>query len=134
FSGMVLEVISWSATQIVVRVPAGASSGCIGFRNRALEADHQEMLQGQDEFFAMLNTIRAMQGLPPLEVPAAPNQGALPTPIPCTGLNRFLGTVPEIVSFGSNAAVPVIGQPPALAPGVPLALSWQVEKATTVPL
>lgn len=43
FGGMVLDVLSWSDTAIVVRVPAGALSGCVGFRNRILEAQRARM-------------------------------------------------------------------------------------------
>jgi hypothetical protein len=83
--------------------------------------------------FGTLNTVRELQGLPLLDMPLdADGIGYLPTPIPCTGVNRFLGTLPEIDTFETNATPVVIGQPPVLAPGVHLLLTWAVANVDAV--
>ena len=40
----VATVVSWSDTAIVITVPAGATSGCVGFRNRTLENQRFEAM------------------------------------------------------------------------------------------
>ncbi len=46
--GMVAEVVSWSDTEIVIKVPGGAASGCVGFRNQTIEGGRfSQYLQNQ---------------------------------------------------------------------------------------
>jgi hypothetical protein len=131
--GIVLEVVSWSDTTITVLIPSGAGSGCIGLRNRALAAHGITVWKQQAELFGVLNIIRELQGLPPETIPLVPlAEGYLPAPVPCTGRNRFLGTLPEVLKFESNATPLMAGQPPVLEPGVPLVLAWEVGNADEV--
>lgn len=131
--GIVLEVVSWSNTVITVRIPEGTGSGCIGMRNRKLAARGVEVWQQRTELFGVLNLIREMQGLPSFPVPLVEETGGfLPTPIPCTGRNHFLGTLPEVEKFESNATPLMAGKPPVIQPGVALVLTWQVANAESV--
>jgi hypothetical protein len=52
--------------------------------------------QQRGELFDVVNAVRQKQGLDPLMTPLdIDGLGFLPTPIPCTGRNRFLGVLRE---------------------------------------
>ncbi|HEX5148015.1 MAG TPA: IPT/TIG domain-containing protein, partial [Candidatus Limnocylindrales bacterium] len=90
--GLPAPIVSWSATAIVVRVPAGAKSGCVGFRNERVEGSNQREWQRQQDSLAAvsegLNCLGVHTAFVPMPfVPARP---------PCTPFNYFAGTIPEI--------------------------------------
>ena len=121
--GLPAQIVSWSATAILVRVPNGATAGCVGFRNDQVEASNrQEWQRRQDSLAAVsegLNCLGIHTAFVPMPfVPANP---------PCTPFNSFAGTVPEIDYFRANGDTDL-----RVDPGVGLTLTWLVRNATTV--
>lgn len=90
--GIPLEIVRWSDRAIEVRLPDEAGPGCIGFRQRNGTSRAPRIWQQRTEPFDALNLVRRAQGAAPLVVPLEIDAvGFLPSPIPCTGRNRFLG-------------------------------------------
>jgi hypothetical protein len=120
-----VTVLSWSNSEIVVVVPPGTRSGCVGFRNESLEAQRRNQLGKNRE---ALNEVSEALGCFDVQPPLIPRElpwvGSRP---PCTGLNRFAGTVPEIDSFRANGLSDLV-----VAPGTALTLTWEVQNATTI--
>lgn len=118
---LVAPVVSWSATQIVVTVPPGAKSGCVGFRNEQTEATRQQDFAALQGALAQLEECFGPIGTHGEAVPYVPS-----TP-PCTPVNFFEGTVPEIENFLVNGAVLSESEP-----GESLTFTAFVRNASTV--
>ena len=121
--GLPATIVSWSATAIVIRVPSGATSGCVGFRNERVEVSNQQEWQRQQDSVAAvsegLNCLGIHHAFEPM-----PFVAARP---PCTPFNYFAGTIPEIDYFRVNGETSL-----RVEPGVPLTLTWAVRNATTI--
>ncbi|WP_207481760.1 IPT/TIG domain-containing protein [Arenibaculum pallidiluteum] len=119
-----LQVVSWSDTEIVVLVPQGARSGCIGFRNESIEAHRLNQFQQRHDALSQVAEGMACLGRIPAPLPAFPlvRSGA-----PCTPSNRFAGTLPEIETFLANGLTDLV-----VAPGTALMLSWDVRNTTAI--
>ena len=116
-------IVSWSATEIVVRVPTGAKPGCVGFRNERAESSNQQEWQRQQGSLGAVSEGMHCFGLHHAFEPM-PFVAARP---PCTGFNYFAGTIPEIDYFRVNGETSL-----RVEPGVPLTLTWAVRNATTI--
>jgi hypothetical protein len=111
------EIISWSDTEVVVRVPEGATSGCVGFRDNDLNSERRRL---HDKYQARLEDLAAARiCLGGLKIP--PRLPYLEPGVPCTGLNRFEGGLPELEYFRTNGAQDI-----TVEPGTSLTLSWHV--------
>jgi IPT/TIG domain len=122
-----VPVVSWSATAIVIRIPADQSSGCVGFRDENKEnARRAEFAERQGEVGGLLEGLGCLAIAPPLraawlEVPYFASSA------PCTPFNFFAGSKPTIVYFRVNGAEEV-----TVEPGTGLTLTWEVAQAETV--
>jgi hypothetical protein len=119
----VATVVSWSDSAIVVTVPAGTKSGCVGFRNETTEAERTYQYSQLNDAMAEIGEGLACLGVhgpsrPPPYVPSTP---------PCTAFNFFAGTLPEINSFNVNGYHSL-----EVEPNTVLTLAWKVANATTI--
>lgn len=113
------DIVSWSNTQIVFKVPAaGLKSGCVGFRSAAIEKDRAAALakwNGKRGAFA------ACFGMSEESV-TLPYIADKP---PCTAFNYFAGTLPEILMFEVNGGMEI-----TVDINTPLTLAWTTLNAT----
>ena len=119
----VVPVVSWSATAVVVRIPAGTRSGYVGFRDKKVEGaraaqfqDYQNAQGAIVEGLACLGTFVAWE--PVIYQSSTP---------PATGTNFFQGTVPEIDAFTTNGVDELV-----VEPGTVFTLAWTVRNAITI--
>src|SRR5437879_2379154 len=76
-------VISWSDTAIVIEVPLDASSGCIGFRDRNIEAIRQQLYGAYVEQFRQSSAGMQCFGADGAALEPPPYGPSLP---PCSGI------------------------------------------------
>jgi hypothetical protein len=114
------EVVSWSPTAIVIRIPAGATAGCIGFRNEQVETTRRsEYNHRQLQLGALVDSLGCLGVYGTWqEVPYVAST------VPCTAFNYFQGTVPIIDGFEVDGATELV-----IAPGASFTLSWKVRNA-----
>jgi hypothetical protein len=107
------NIVSWTDSAITFTVPLGTHSGCVGFRSVASESARYAAFVQLSKQQGILNVCF---GSP--DTPIVPYVAGTP---PCTGVNFFSGTVPEIAFFHINGGTDVVVQP-----GEPLVLTWDV--------
>lgn len=124
----VVQVVSWSATAITIRIPANQGPGCVGFRDENKEnARRTEFAERQGEVAGLLEGLGCIGVRPPplglsfLELPYFPSSA------PCTAFNFFAGSKPTIAFFRVNSLDEV-----TVEPGTVLTLTWDVAQAETV--
>ncbi len=117
------DVVSWSDTEIVIRVPADTPSGCVGFRDETIEAERQRLHgQAQEAWEDLAVGLRCLGGVDlPIRLPYSSSRP------PCGELNRFAGTLPEMVHFRVNGGHDIV-----ITRGTPVTLSWRVDNAETI--
>jgi IPT/TIG domain len=115
----VASVVSWSDTAIVIIVPAGAKSGCVGFVNRTLENQRlNAMIENQDSL------AQVAQGLHCLGVYQTGGWSKIPigpSKVPCTGTNFLHVGLPMVSYFLANGVTAL-----DVTPGTAVQLSWGV--------
>lgn len=119
----VVTVVSWSDTAVVIMIPEGANSGCVGFRSKATEAERRRLMLERQDLAGTAADAMACHG------PRArrPEIQYIPSTPPCTGRNYFEGTLPEIGSFRVNGRPEV-----TVEPGTELILTWNVQNVDTI--
>jgi len=120
-----VEVISWSSTEIKVRVPEGLNgSFCVGIRDNDIESERRNIHGSNSASFAGIrDSLRVCFGLPGriYEIPYRPS-----TP-ECTGGNRITIGMPNIHFLtinGSTTGTVITGQD--------IVLRWKVTNAENI--
>lgn len=116
-------VVSWSPTAVVVRIPPGATAGCVGFRDEQVEAARRSQFNHRQIQLGALVASLGCLGIHGAwqEVPYVPST------VRCTGLNYFQGTVPIVDSFEADGVEDLV-----VEPGASFTLAWQVRHAAGV--
>jgi hypothetical protein len=111
-------IVSWSDTTIVVTVP-NTRSGCVGFKNRAVEsARWQVHQQNEDALASIAEGLHCLGG----PAPVLPAGRFLASSAPCTTYN-FVNIGPPEVSLGASSY--------CVTPGTDVVLMWDVRNTTT---
>jgi hypothetical protein len=122
----VAKVVSWSATSVVIEVPANVKSGCVAFMDASAESERFSAMQANEEAAASLAEGLACMG----NAGAWPRAPAIgPSLAPCTGFNYLTAGPPVIDSFRVNGGTQV-----GVVPGTQLTLAWSVRNVSSVTL
>jgi len=124
-------VVSWSDTEIFVRVPKGVRPGCVGFLSQVIAPDSGSLTEAAGALAGELegclgqaasNIAQRLRQASPVGVVHCP---------PCLpgGANRFSGGMPTIDQFAANGGTDVF-----VEPGDFITLSWRTTGATSVTL
>jgi hypothetical protein len=118
------DIVSWSDTKIVVRVPPGTGEVCISFRNTRREADRRDAYERNREATAQRNEGLHCLGLPGQRIVTP----YVPQAARCNGKNGFKGVAPIIRRFTINGYTGGI----TVEVGTPLIARWEVDNADIV--
>ncbi len=125
------NVVSWSDTEIFVKVPKGVSSGCVGFLSQVAAPDGGSLAEAGEALAGELegclgqaasNAAQRLRQAGPVGIVHCP---------PCLpgGANRFSGGGPIIDQFAANGDTSVF-----VEPGDFITLSWRTTGAISVTL
>jgi hypothetical protein len=120
-----VPIDSWSASAIVIRIPQGCRSGCVGFIDVAAESVRLDAMRQNSEAMESIS-----EGLRCLGVAGGTGK-AFTTPLassapPCAGFN-FLQIGPPVVEWFQFLGVGAFA-----TPGTNLVLSWKVSGSASV--
>ncbi len=113
------DIVSWSDTQIVIRIPPeGLPAGCVGFRSANGEQARHAALNALNYYRGALGACLGSDMVPLPYIPDKPD---------CTSANSFAGTYPVIHSFLVNGQTDVV-----VEPGDALVFAAKVDNALTL--
>ncbi|MEF8856119.1 MAG: hypothetical protein V5A16_01720, partial [Haloplanus sp.] len=120
---------NWTDTEIRLPVPGWMRAGCLGFRDDDLVDAWTEYYRTVSEGLADLASTSMRCRLLGAKTPLLTPRGIGYTPgcPPCTGRNRFAGTVPEIHEFRVEDATEA-----RVTHDATVTLSWDVANATRI--